>query len=153
MEKVEKILAAHRFLKAAPPSLLHTLVPGAVRVEFEAGRMIYHEGDKAHQFLLIQAGKVAIEIHAHQRGAITIQTVAAGDVLGWSWLFPPYQQRFDARAVEPTRAIALDGKYLREKAEQDHELGYELLKRFSRVVVERLHATTLQLLDVYGKHA
>jgi CRP/FNR family cyclic AMP-dependent transcriptional regulator len=150
MEKVETLLAQHRFFQDMPSRLLQTVAQGAGQVEFEAGVRIYHEGGEANQFLLIQTGKVAIEIHAHQRGTITIQTVGAGDVLGWSWLFAPYIRRFDARAVERTRAIALDGKFLREKAEEDHELGYQLLKRFSRVVVERLGATTLQLLDIYG---
>lgn len=152
MQMDAKMLADHPFLKDVPSALIKAFSACASQVEYEAGAMIYREGDDADQFLLIQRGRVVIEIHAHQRGAIAIQTVGPGDVLGWSWLFAPYQRRFDARAMEPTRAIALDGKYLREKAEQDHEVGYELLKRFSRIVVERLKATTLQLLDIYGKH-
>jgi CRP-like cAMP-binding protein len=74
-------------------------------------------------------------------------------VLGWSWLFPPYRWHFDARALELTRAIALDGKCLREKCEEDHDLGYELVKRVAQIIMERLQATRLQLLDVYGVHA
>jgi hypothetical protein len=75
-----------------------------------------------------------------------------GEILGWSWLIPPYNWHFDARAVELTRAIALDGKCLRNKCEQDHDLGYELLKRFAHIMEQRLQATRLQLLDVYGNH-
>jgi CRP-like cAMP-binding protein len=115
--------------------------------------MIYREGDEANQFLLIRDGKVAIEVFSARRGSLIIQTAGSGDVLGWSWLFPPYKRRFDTRAVEPTTAVALDGKFLREKAEEDYRLGYELLKRFSKIVVERLQATRLQLLDIYGKHS
>jgi len=92
---------------------------------------------------------VALEIFAGHRGPITVETLEDGDIVGWSWLFPPYRWRFDARAVETTRAIALNGKCLRTKSEQDHDLGYELLKRFARIVEERLQATRLQLLDVY----
>ena len=87
---------------------------------------------------------------APQRGAIAIDTVGEGDVLGWSWLIPPYHWHFDARAVEPTRAIALDGRCLRGKCDADHELGYELMKRFAQVIEQRLEATRWQLLDVYG---
>jgi hypothetical protein len=71
-------------------------------------------------------------------------------MLGWSWLFPPYRWRFQARTRKTTRALAFDGKSLRAKCEEDHDLGYELLKRFSRVLTERLEATRVQLLDVYG---
>jgi CRP-like cAMP-binding protein len=98
---------------------------------------------------MIRQGKVAIEILAPELGPITVQTVGEGDVLGWSWLIPPYRWRFGARAVELTRAITLDGKCLRQKSEEDHDLGYELLKRFSGIIVERLEATRLQLLDIY----
>ena len=80
-----------------------------------------------------------------------IQTIDEGDVLGWSWLFPPYVWHFDVKAVELTRAIAMDGECLRNKCEEDHELGYEIMKRFSHVMVNRLSATRLQLLDIYGK--
>jgi CRP-like cAMP-binding protein len=79
--------------------------------------------------------------------------LAAGEVLGWSWLIPPYHWKFDARAIEQTRALALDGKCLRTKCEEDHDLGYELLKRFAQIMEERLQATRLQLLDVYGLRA
>ena len=104
-------------------------------------------GSDSHPF------RAEIEIFSAERGSLTIKTVGSGEVLGWSWLFPTYRRRFDARALEKISAIALDGKVLREKAEADHRLGYELLKRFSCVVVDRLKATSLQLLDIYGKHA
>ena len=90
-----------------------------------------------------------MEIHAPPRGSIIIQTLDEGDVLGWSWLFPPYRWMSSAKAIELTRAIALDGKCLRGKSEEDHDFGYELLKRFARVIQERLQATRLQLINVY----
>ena len=151
MEKLEKNLADHPFFQGVAPDLIKTIAACAVEAHYQDGQMIYSESDPANQFLLILDGKVAIEIFSAQRGALTIKTLGPGEVLGWSWLFPPYRRRFDARALEKTSAIALDGKRLREKAETDHRLGYELLKRFSNVVVERLNATCLQLLDIYGK--
>ena len=96
---------------------------------------------------------MAVEIFGAQKGPITVQTIDDGEVLGWLWLIPPYNWHFDARAVELTRAIALDGKCLRTKCENDHDLGYELLKRFTSIMEQRLEATRLQLLDIYGNHA
>ena len=153
MEKPEKILAEHPFFEGLAPDLLKTIASCSVKANYKAGQVIYSESDPANQFLLILAGKVAIEIFSAERGSLTIKTVGSGEVLGWSWLFPPYRRSFDARALEKTSAVALDGKVLREKAEADHRLGYELLKRFSSVVVDRLKATSLQLMDIYGKHA
>jgi len=149
METLEPILAQHPFLKELEPRHLKILVGCASNVRFNAGQILFHEGEEANQFYMIRQGKVAIEILAPELGPITVQTVGEGDVLGWSWLIPPYRWRFGARAVELTRAIALDGKCLRQKSEEDHDLGYELLKRFSGIIVERLEATRLQLLDVY----
>jgi CRP-like cAMP-binding protein len=151
MGELEKTLAEHPFLKDLDPGFLEVFGSCATNVHYDPGQMIYKEGEEANHFLLIRYGKVAIELFAPGTGSRLIQTVGPGDVLGWSWLFSPYRRRFDARALELTRAIQLDGKFLREKAEADYRLGYELLKRFSKIVVERLQATRLQCLDVYGK--
>jgi len=152
MQTLEPILAEHPFLKGLDPEYLKLLVGCASNVRFNAGQFIFREGEEANQFYMIRQGKVALETLAAERGPITVQTVGEGDVLGWSWLIPPYRWRFDARALELTRAIALDGKCLRQKSEEDHNLGYELLKRFSNIIVERLEATRLQLLDIYCAH-
>jgi CRP/FNR family cyclic AMP-dependent transcriptional regulator len=152
METLEPILAQHPFLKELEPRHLKTLVGCASNVRFNVGQMLFHEGEEANHFYMIRQGKVALEILAPERGPINIQTVGEGDVIGWSWLIPPYRWRLSARAVELTRAITLDGKCLRKKSEEDHDLGYELLRRFSGIMVERLEATRLQLLDVYKVH-
>jgi CRP-like cAMP-binding protein len=82
---------------------------------------------------------------------VTIQTVGPGELLGWSWLMPPYRWHFDARALEQTRALSFDGTCIRNKCETDHRLGYELMKRLAYVFTQRLEASRLQLLDVYGR--
>jgi CRP-like cAMP-binding protein len=119
-------------------------------MRFDAGQFVFREGEEANQFYIIRKGKVALEIFSPEKGPIIIDTLGDGEVLGWSWLIPPYHWRFDARAVELTRAIALDGKCLRNKCEEDHDLAYELLKRFAHLMEERLEATRLQLMDIYG---
>ena len=149
MENLEGILAEHPFFAGLEPRHLQLLVGCASNVRFDAGQTIFREGEQANMFFLIRHGRVALDIYAAERGAITIDTLDEGDVLGWSWLVPPYHWQFDARAVELTRAIALDGKCLREKSEKDHDLGYELLMRFVQIIEQRLQATRLQLLNLY----
>lgn len=119
-------------------------------VRFEPGEPLGREGEKADIFYLVREGKVALEVSVPDAGALVIETLGPGDVVGWSWLFPPYRWTFDARAVEAIRAVALDGACLRGKCDQDQRLGYQLMQRFARVMRERLQATRLQLLDVYG---
>ena len=153
MQTLEPVLAEHPFFQGLAPEYLRVLVGCASNVRFEAGQQIFREGEEANEFYLIRHGKVALEVYVPGRGSITIQTLGAGEILGWSWLVPPYQWRFDARAVELVRAIALDGKCLRTKCEDDPRLGFALLKRFAHVMTERLQATRLQLLDVYGNRS
>lgn len=152
MRTLEPFLAEHPFLRGLSPEYIKLLTGCASNVRFDAGQFIFREGEEANNFYIIRHGKVAVQLFAAERGTITIQTIEAGDVLGWSWLISPYICRFDAQAVELTRAIALDGKCLRNKCELNHDLGYELLKRFSHIIVQRLEATRLQLMDLYGSH-
>lgn len=150
METLAPILATHPFLKGLEQAHLDLLVGCASNMVFKPGQLLFRTGEEANQFYILRDGQVAIEIPIPPRGVINIQTMGEGEVLGWSWLIPPYHWHFNARAVEATRAIALDGKCLRGKCEQDHDLGYELLKRFSHIIEQRLEATRLQLLDIYG---
>ena len=153
METLEPVLAGHPFFKDMSPEYVQTLVGCASNVRFADGESIIREGDQADRFFLNRAGRVAIDLHVPGRGSVTVQTIGEGEVLGWSWLVAPYIWRFDARAMELTRAIALDGKCLRGKCDEDPRLGYDLLKRFAYVMTERLQATRLQLLDMYGANA
>jgi CRP-like cAMP-binding protein len=152
MKTVESLLKNHPFFRAIAPDLLATITEGAVRVHYDEGQVIYRQGDLADTFLIVLDGRVTVEIFAAPRGSLIIHTAGPGDVVGWSWLFEPYRRRFDARAIESVNAVALGGPFLRQKAETDHRLGYELLKRVSQIVVERLQETRLQLIDVYGRH-
>jgi len=151
METLERIVLEHRFF-AGLEGKLGTLIAGCARnVRFEAGTYALREGGDGDQLYLIRQGSVALEVTAPGRPPFVFATLHEGDVLGASWLVPPYRWMFDARAIESTRAIALDARCLRDKCEADHDLGYELMKRFLPVLVGRLQATRLQLLDLYGK--
>lgn len=150
METLERIIAEHRFFAGLESYYTDLLVGCASNVRFEAGAYIFKEGGEANEFYLIRSGRVALEISAPQRKPIIVETLSEGDILGWSWLLPPYHWKFHAHAVEGTRALALDGQCLRTKCEQNHDLGYELLKRFAQIIDRRLEATRFQLLDVYA---
>lgn len=150
MHTLEPLLAQHPFFRDLAPRYLQLVVSCAANVRFKAGELLFREGADANQFYLIRHGTVALQVFVPQRGPLTIATVAAGEVLGWSWLFPPYRWHFDAQALELVRAIAFDGQCLRGKCEEDHDLGYALMQRFAQVMLQRLQATRLQLLDLYG---
>jgi len=119
-------------------------------VRFADGELVFEEGSAADTFYVIRSGRVALDAHAPDRGALVVATLRDGDILGWSWLFPPYRWHFGARAVADTAAIALDGACLRDKCEENNALGYRLMKVFARISQERLQQARLQLLDVYG---
>jgi CRP/FNR family cyclic AMP-dependent transcriptional regulator len=126
------------------------LVGCANTIGFEAGETLFREGEPADVFYVMRRGRVALELYVPGRGPLAIETVDPGEVVGWSWLFPPYTWHFDARAVTSVRAIEVNGACLRAKCDDDPLLGYELMQRFSAVLVDRLNATRLQLADLYG---
>jgi CRP-like cAMP-binding protein len=150
IHNLESILAEHPFFAGLDKEYLAIIAGCAKNVTFKAGESIFREGQPADWFYLIRAGHVALDITAPPRGRVTVQTLEAGEVLGWSWLFPPYKWHFGATALEDTRALAMDGKCLRGKCDTDPRMGYELMKRFARVMLERLQGARVQLLDVYG---
>jgi CRP/FNR family transcriptional regulator, cyclic AMP receptor protein len=151
MEGLERILEQHPFL-ADVAAGHRQLVAGCARNHrFDAKHYLFREGDPANEFFLIRHGRVALEIVSPGQAPIVFATLGEGEIVGASWLVPPYRWMFDARAMELTRAIGIDAACLRGKCEADHDLGYEMMKRFLPILVKRLHATRLQILDVYGK--
>ncbi|OPX20036.1 MAG: hypothetical protein BZ151_06145 [Desulfobacca sp. 4484_104] len=150
METLLPILAAHPFLAGLESKHSQKLAECASLVSFNPGQMVYTEGQTATHFYLIRYGRVALEIHTARRGAITLATVGEGEFLGWSWIVSPHRWHIDARALELTRAIALDFSCVLRYCEADHDLGYEFMKRFAVVLAQSLRFLKLQLVDVYG---
>jgi CRP/FNR family transcriptional regulator, cyclic AMP receptor protein len=149
MQTNTTILAAQPFLRGLSQRQLDVLAGSAMPAEFKTGELIFNEGSPANRFYLLLSGEVALESPPEKRNderePVLIEIIGAGSVLGWSWLFPPYFWHFDARVLTPVKAIFLYGTRLREQCENDHELGYELMKRTAGVVIERLQATRLRL--------
>ena len=150
-QTLEPLLRDHKFFAGLDPEYLSLIVGCAANEVFPADAFLFREGESAQTFYLIREGKVALEIAAPGRGALIVQTLGEGDVAGFSWLIAPHRWEFDGRAIEPVRAVRMDGMCLRAKFDDDPRLGYELMRRFARLTVNRLQATRLQLLDVYGR--
>jgi len=150
MQTIDELLADIDVFRGLSDEHLDLIAGCALNRTFAAGDRLLTENEQADAFFAIRHGTVAIETYVPQRGGVTIETLHGGDVLGWSWLFPPYRTTFDARALGVVRTISFDGTCLRQKCDDDPQLGYELMKRFAAVMVERLQATRLRLLDVYG---
>ena len=150
MKTIEALLGEVPLFRGLEPHELALLAGCASNVHFDVGTVLFQEGDPADVFYALRHGTAALELFVPARGAVTIETLEAGEVLGWSWLFPPYRWHFDAKALTAIRATAFDGACLRTKCQQDPELGYDLMSRFVQVLMERLQWTRLRLLDVYG---
>ncbi len=150
MEEFERRLAETGFCQGMEARHVRLLSGRAGERSFNANEFIFREGEDARLFYIIRSGKVSLEVSAAERGAIVFQTIGAGDALGLSWLFHPFHWHFDARAIEPTVMFTIDAAWLREKIEEDHDFGYEILKRVAHVMIGRLQATRLQMTDMYG---
>ena len=145
---LEKILDEDVFFRGMKEEHLRSIVASGTLVRFEAGEVIFEEGEPAHRCYVMRTGRVALQLVSYRTEPLTLVTLDAGNLIGWSWLFPPYRWKFTAQALEVTRAISLDGDSLRAKCEQDHDLGYELMKRFAAVIDKRIEALSTHLVEV-----
>lgn len=141
-------LAGHQFTRGMADEDIAALAGVASHVKMPARHRLFEEGGTADRFWLIQAGRVALDTHVPGRGRVVIETLGMGDVIGWSWLHPPYQWRLGAVTMQPTQAFVIDGAKVREMCAADPGFGYELTRRFLALVVNRLQATRSRLLDL-----
>ncbi|MGV3757406.1 MAG: cyclic nucleotide-binding domain-containing protein [Verrucomicrobiota bacterium] len=148
-DTVRSIIVAHPFFKNLNPHYLHLLMDCASFVQFGPGHDIFREGQQADHFYIINKGSVALETFVPRAGTTTVQIIHAGGALGWSWLYPPYTWQFSARAVDPVEAIAFGAASLLEKAEENHDFGYDLLMRVGSVMLDTLQNTRRKLVEFY----
>ena len=147
-ESMSVRVALHPFLAGMNPAHLALLSNCAMGVHFKKGQTILGEGELANRFYLIESGKVVLESGEGFGNPMVIETIGAGDLLGWSWMFSPYVWHFSGRATEPTEAIFFYGTILREHCERDPSLGYELFKRMAPVMLRRLQAARQKMVSI-----
>jgi CRP/FNR family transcriptional regulator, cyclic AMP receptor protein len=150
VQTIEDLIGENAALGRLSPEHREVISGCARNQVFAPGEYLMREGDPADVFYVVRSGDVALEAFSPQRGAMTVETLHDGDLLGWSWLVPPHRTMFDARSMGQTSAMAFDGDCLRGKLERDPALGYDLLRLFTTVIVERLQNTRVRLLDLYG---
>jgi CRP-like cAMP-binding protein len=150
---MKQTLAQMPFLKGLPGEHLATLAEHARKVRFESGQVIGREGDPADRFYLLLSGRAEVEAFIAEEGDVGFQTVGPGEPLGWSWLFPPRRWHFSARALEPTEALEWDTEFLIQRSQSDPRFGYEIASRLTRILLERLRATTRTMMDFYAPKA
>ena len=144
------MVATHPSLAGLPGETVAHVAGCAHNVSVPAGELLLSEGEPADALYLLRRGRVSLEVRAPGARALVIETLGPGEIVGWSWLFAPYRWQLDARATEPVGAISVDAVCLRTKAEEDPVFGYELMKSFASVILQRLQAARLRLLDLYG---
>ena len=143
-------LAAHPFLHGMSRDQLAVLAEAARDVKFPARYRLFEDGGNATRFWLIQSGHVSLDLHVPGEGPVVIETIGMGELLGWSWLFPPYKWAFGAVAVTEMEAFEFDAPTVRERCEADPGLGYEFNRRITRVLAHRLQATRIRLITRAG---
>jgi len=149
-EAIADQVAHHPFFAGLDPVLVYEMVAKAEERSYDLGEMLVREGRPAEEFFLVLDGKVALEVGAADREVITVETIGRGELLGWSWLVPPYRWRFDARATKPTQVIAINAATARYALAAHPAFAYQFLLKFLPVIAERLENTRVQLLDIHG---
>ncbi len=144
-------LRTHPFVRGMSDQQIFQLSEVTRYVQVAARHRLFDEGGTADRFWLVEAGHVALDLHVPGHGPVIIETLGRGDVIGWSWLFPPYEWLLGAITIQPTQAFEVDGRAVRVMCDADPILGHELTRRFIAVVVHRLQATRIRLLDIYGR--
>ncbi|MCC2113926.1 MAG: cyclic nucleotide-binding domain-containing protein [Hyphomicrobiales bacterium] len=153
IHSVSELLKEIDFFREFDAATIELLAGCASNVVFKAGDAIIRENEPADAFFIIRHGDVALEMHVPGREPLVFETLHPGDALGWSWIVPPYKWNYDARAITIVRGLSFDATCLRGKMETDHEIGYQLMRRFIPVMSRRLLGARLQLVDMYGAEA
>lgn len=147
---LELYLSTHAFFAGLSPEFIGFLARCAREQPLQPGEVLFRQGERAHYFYLIQHGSIAIEIPAITGPTLQVQSLGAGQILGWSWLIPPYRWNFQSRAETSTTLLAFDGDAVRDRCEAEADFGYPLLKRFAALMAERLEVARQRLMDQWN---
>ena len=149
MRTIDQYLPEHPFFHGLDTATTELLAGCAANVHVRPDEFLFREGEPADHFFLLRRGRVAIEVRTPGRGVV-LDTLEDGDVVGWSWIVPPYRWTFDARATADTSAVSFDAACLRAKCDAEPQVGYEVSKRCIQVMNQRLQSARIRLLDIYG---
>lgn len=148
--RIHDLIASHCFTRALPREYVERIVEHATVRAYPDGAVLFDEGASADEFHLVVDGRVAVEMYSPGRGTQIVDTVDPCETVGWSWLVPPYRWFFTARAMTDTTVVTVDAVALRALADHDPAFGYALLQQVAGVMLERMHAARVQLVDLYG---
>jgi CRP/FNR family cyclic AMP-dependent transcriptional regulator len=151
-ESINAIISENLFFKHFTPGEIDLLVKHSAFVSFNEGEYLLTARQEAKGFYFIIGGSVSIQVFSHEHGILEIETIQDGEFLGWSWLVSPYVYHYDAVAFEKTKAIYFDAVALKREMDHNHEFGYKIYKLFTPVIVERLQASRLSILELYEKN-
>ena len=143
-------LQAQPLLAGLGPERLGRLLPYASEVQIAAGDVLFQQGQVADAFYILRTGSVQIGVPAINGPGVEVQTLGAHDVLGWSWLIPPYQWTFEAKSLTPSTLLRFDGKAILQECERDPALGYALMKIFAALMSVRLQAARLRMMECWA---
>lgn len=139
-ENIAEILKQSNFFSGLGDRHIEWLARHASDKNFENGKLLARQGDRADQFFLVTEGELVVEVPALTGPSLTITRLGPGDIFGWSWLIEPYKWHFNGRAEESSRVLEFDGAAIMKHCQSDSSFGYELLRRFSGLMGVRLAA-------------
>ena len=146
-DEVVAQLAAHPFTDGLDAAHLRGMAQGGAIVELAAGQYVFRQGQTSATFHLLLDGDVDLEVSGGGTAPLVLESLHAGDALGWSWLFTPHRWAFDAHCRTPVRAVVLDATHLRALIDHDATIGRDLTRRVAELVIDRLRHARLQLVS------
>jgi CRP-like cAMP-binding protein len=147
---IEQYLSTHTFFSGLSPEFISFLARCAIEQQIEPGHVLFRQGERARHFYLIRTGCIAVEIPAITGPTLQVQSLGPDQILGWSWLIPPYKWNFQARAEEYAAVLAFEGDAVRDRCEAESNFGYALLKRFAALMAERLEVARQRMMDQWN---
>ncbi len=149
-DEIANYLRSHTTFSNLDPAHIEILVQHSQERSFVVGDMLFRQMDLAEHFYILLDGSIKVQVPAIMGPALVVQTLEASDILGWSWLIPPYKWTFEARAELDSRVLVFDGRALLQHCETDNNFGYTLMKIFAGLMSERLHSARLKMMDSWS---
>ncbi len=149
-ESLGALLTQHDFFRDLDPQATAFLAGNAGERKLDPGTILFEHGQPANRFYLLKSGRITVGVPAIEGPSLEVQTLGAGEILGWSWLIPPYRWNFRAHVIEVTEVVEFDGTVILERCERDPAFGYPLMKRFAALMSERLEAARRKMMDEWN---